>query len=75
MFAITQLSKGGTHLLPQTETVELPGHNPPQRQYLHKFGKRSAIVVYVEAESGAVRSLIYSSHKKADKFLKNKRGR
>lgn len=54
--------------------VDLPDHIPPQRQYLHKIGKRKAIVVYVDADDH-VRSFIYNSHKNADRFLENKRGR
>ena len=55
--------------------VRLEKHNPPQVQYLHKFGLKKAIVVYVEENTGRVRGFIYSSHKNADRFLDKKRGR
>ena len=60
---------------PDTEVIELPHHNPPQRQYLYKFGGRGAIVVYVEVQDGKVRGFIYGSKRNADKFLAKKRGR
>ena len=37
--------------------VELPGHRPGQRQYLHRLGAKGAIVVYVEAETGSGQSV------------------
>ena len=45
--------------------VELPGHRPVQRQYLHRLGDRGAIVVYVEAETGQVRGFIYTTARAA----------
>ena len=55
--------------------VELPGHRPVQRQYLHRLGDKGAIVVYVEAETGQVRGFIYSTRGGADAFIQKMRGR
>ncbi len=60
---------------PDSEIVPLPNHHPPQRQYLHKFSKKGAIVVYVNDDDDTLRGFIYSSHIPSDRFLKNKRGR
>lgn len=60
---------------PESEILPLPNHHPPQRQYLHKFSKKGAIVVYVNDDDDTLRGFIYSSHIPSDRFLKNKRGR
>ena len=55
--------------------VELLGHRPVQRQYLHRLGDKGAIVVYVEAETGQVRGFIYSTRGGDDAFIRKMRGR
>ena len=58
---------------PNVSVSDLPKHNPPQTSYLHRLGEKQAIVVFVETETGNVRSFIYTK-KKIEKFLaKHKR--